>query len=163
MPPKELDPDVYSSIFDRHLQETQVYLQRAAFPEERTENQVVGSVLWTYDEINIFFHALAIHSRLRPDLISACIRTKNVLDVVEYLDLLDDNSKLVGRQSSNDGNRVPIAHEMSNSWVSWEENQARSLQTRENNSRKQASRRILQRSFENENVAGSALDAEYSP
>lgn len=45
---------------------------------------------WTEVEKDAFFHAVAAHSRLRPDLIAASIKTKNMYDVCLYMRCLDD-------------------------------------------------------------------------
>lgn len=46
---------------------------------------------WTDLEKDTFFHAVATHSRLRPDLIAASIKTKNMYDVCLYMRYLDDS------------------------------------------------------------------------
>ncbi|KAJ3563773.1 hypothetical protein NP233_g8724 [Leucocoprinus birnbaumii] len=125
----KLGLDAYFDIFNEHLEQTQRHLEGST-TTTTTGTQIVGSVSWTPTEIDTFFHALAIHSRLRPDLISDCIRTKNLLEVVEYLDLLEINSQRIGGRDFSYA-ELPIAHEMSKSWISWEENQARSLQARD--------------------------------
>jgi hypothetical protein len=45
---------------------------------------------WTDVEKDAFFHAVAVYSRLRPDLIAASIKTKNMYDVCLYMRCLDD-------------------------------------------------------------------------
>src|SRR5262249_51564366 len=132
MPTEEANPNIapYSAIFSEHLHDIQAHLQKATPHTTHAGLQIIGSVLWSSKEIDTFFRALTIHSRFRPDLISACIKTKNVLDVVEYLELLEEGAEHVGEN----GDKAPIAYEMSRSWISWEETQAELLRTRENNS-----------------------------
>lgn len=46
---------------------------------------------WSADERATFFHALGVHSRLRPDLVARDIRTRNVIDVcvaIQHFDQL---------------------------------------------------------------------------
>lgn len=113
----------YPNIFNRHLEETRRHLQGTTPQMNSTEIFVIGSVRWTQAEIDAFFHALVIHSCFRQDLISACVKSKNVLEVVEYLDLLEQGSEKLGRRFS-DKSQTPQAYEMSTSWISWEERHA---------------------------------------
>jgi hypothetical protein len=131
MSTKEKDATAYVPIFNQHLRETQKHLQVGISSSAQTETQVICSVLWTSTELDSFFHALKIYSRLRPDLISACIKTKNVLDVIDYLELLEEGSKHFGHLSDE---KTPFAYEMSRSWISWEEAQAELLRARETTS-----------------------------
>lgn len=80
---------------------------------------------WTAEEKDLFFHALSVHSRLRPDLIAATVPGKTILDVCIYLDLLFE-------ASSKDKLRVARktflpALEVSDEWVAFEEAQAGAL------------------------------------
>ena len=80
------------------------------------------SAYWTAEEKDLFFHALARHSPLRPDLIAAEIRTKTLVDVCGYITLLRD-----GAQKSEMGISLfdlPAALEMSDNWIGFEEEQA---------------------------------------
>ncbi|KAG6917313.1 hypothetical protein DXG01_002971 [Tephrocybe rancida] len=75
---------------------------------------------WTPLEKNAFFHALSVHSRLRPDLVAASISTKSVIDVCAYIDSLDeaiarDRRLLLPRSD------LPGAMEVSNAWILREE------------------------------------------
>lgn len=123
--------NVYSTIFKQHLDETQRHLQGGSLDAISTEpTSTIGSVLWTPTEMDAFFHALSTHSRFRPDLIAACVGTKNVLEVIEYLKALEEGSQRYahGRPSRED---LPAAREMSKDWVTWEEKQAELLRVSE--------------------------------
>ena len=94
------------------------------------------SSYWTSQEKDAFFHGLVIHSRLRPDLIAAEIKTKSVMDVCIYLDMLEDAAS---RSSTGVPNTVnpslsnfvvlprrdfPAALEVSDEWIAIEEQRA---------------------------------------
>lgn len=81
---------------------------------------------WTPAEKALFFRALSVHSRLRPDLIAASIATKSTLDVAVYLSLLRD-----GATRANAGTITrdlhPAAYEVSPALVALEEKHAAQL------------------------------------
>lgn len=91
---------------------------------------------WTSEEKDIFFHGLTIHSRLRPDLIAAEIKTKTVVDVCVYLDMLEEaTSKLMTDIGDHVNARtqrstvilrreLPAASEVSDEWIAVEEQKA---------------------------------------
>jgi hypothetical protein len=88
---------------------------------------------WTSAEKALFFRALTVHSRLRPDLIAASIGTKSTADVAVYLSLLRE-----GATRTNDGDKAssrsaritigrdqhPAAHEVSAELVALEDQYA---------------------------------------
>lgn len=103
---------------------------------------------WTTTEQNAFFHALAVHSRLRPDLIAHEVGAKTTLDVCRYIDILDAEveevlsmeAELDGGDTDDDGHEetwktwrvtrraFPAAREVSDEWLDLEELQARVIQ-----------------------------------
>ncbi|KII95509.1 hypothetical protein PLICRDRAFT_170153 [Plicaturopsis crispa FD-325 SS-3] len=80
---------------------------------------------WTPAEKNSFFHALSIHSRLRPDLIAECIKTKTVVDVCVYIDALE-SAQNSGPPTRNK-RALPAAMEVSEAWTEFEEGMAGAL------------------------------------
>lgn len=83
---------------------------------------------WTSAEKDAFFHGLVIHSRLRPDLIAAEIKTKSEVDVCVYLDLLAEAGARSTSAVDDTANFVvlprkdfPAAVEVSDEWVALEE------------------------------------------
>jgi hypothetical protein len=91
------------------------------------------NAVWTAQEKDTFFHALSVHSRFRPDLISHEIRTKSVQDVCNYLSVL----KLAASQEEATVSylqwrqNLPTAMEVSSEWVAMEEEMAAVVITRE--------------------------------
>ena len=92
---------------------------------------------WTSAEKALFFRALSVHSRLRPDLIAASIGTKSTADVAVYLSLLregaaraNDNNKASSSRASRSvkitigRDQHPAAHEVSAALVKFEDQQA---------------------------------------
>lgn len=91
------------------------------------------NAVWSPREKDVFFHALSVHSRFRPDLISHEIKTKSVSDVCNYLSAL----QLAASQQettvsySQWRQNLPIAMEVSSEWVAMEEETAFEVITQE--------------------------------
>jgi hypothetical protein len=90
---------------------------------------------WTPTERAIFFRALSVHSRLRPDLIAASIDTKSTVDVAIYFSLLRQGATRVNdNKSSNRSShgatitigrdQHTVAHQISEELVALEDQQA---------------------------------------
>ena len=58
--------------------------------EDITSEADASSVHWSYEEKARLFHALAVHSRWRLDLVAACVHTKSIVDVSLYVERLRD-------------------------------------------------------------------------
>lgn len=82
---------------------------------------------WSLTEKNAFFHALSVHSRLRPDLIAACIPNKTVADVCAYIDVLEGTSSSVSLPIGELRRELPCAMEVSDAWIEQEEREAEAL------------------------------------
>ncbi|KAJ6625625.1 hypothetical protein B0H10DRAFT_624019 [Mycena sp. CBHHK59/15] len=82
---------------------------------------------WTSQEKDYFFHALTLHSRLRPDLIADMVRSKNVLEVCAYIDALEKGAAARPPDDSPLRSALESAMEVSDSWVEYEEEQANAL------------------------------------
>ena len=111
----------YKSIFQRHLAQTLRH-NTGHFSASMGASIFPPSAYWTAEEKDLFFHALARHSPLRPDLIAAEIRTKTLVDVCGYIALLRN-----GAQKSETGvslHDLSAALEMSDNWIEFEEKQA---------------------------------------
>lgn len=91
------------------------------------------NAVWTPQEKDTLFHALSVHSRFRPDLISHEIKTKSVPEVCNYLTTL----RLAASQEENVvpysqwRQNLPIATEVSSEWIAMEEEAALDITTRE--------------------------------
>ena len=53
-----------------------------------TSDADASSVYWSYEEKARLFHALAVHSRWRLDLVAAAVHTKSIVDVSLYVERL---------------------------------------------------------------------------
>lgn len=115
----------YEAEFRKHLAQLQSHLSGDS-GKQLPPSFVHPSTYWSSTEKNAFFHALSIHSRLRPELIAASLGTKSVLDVCAYLDILHvaatDANSPIARQF------LPCAMEVSESWMKWEEAAAARIQ-----------------------------------
>jgi len=123
------DSDIYiTEHLSPHISATRHHLTGAPEPPEPpyapSFHPPTGH--WTATEKALFFRALSVHSRLRPDLIAASIATKSTLDVAVYLSLLRD-----GATRANAGTITrdlhPAAHEVSPALVALEERHAAHL------------------------------------
>jgi hypothetical protein len=94
---------------------------------------------WTGEEKGRFFHALAIHSRFRPDLIADKVGTKTFADVCLYIEMLEEALHNPENISSSTGIKFipsarkdfPTAHEVSNEWVEYEDGLAAAINVME--------------------------------
>ncbi|KZT30023.1 hypothetical protein NEOLEDRAFT_1174375 [Neolentinus lepideus HHB14362 ss-1] len=84
------------------------------------------SSYWTSSEKEKFFHALCVHSRLRPDLIAAEIGSKTVADVCIYLGLLE-RTLLTSNEPRAERKAIMLAAEVSDEWITFEEEQAAAI------------------------------------
>jgi len=91
------------------------------------------NAVWTPREKNVFFHALSVYSRFRPDLISHKIKTKSVPDVCNYISVLQLAASQQEITASHPQWRqnLPIAMEVSPEWVAMEEETAFDIIARE--------------------------------
>ncbi|KAL1759442.1 hypothetical protein FB107DRAFT_271011 [Schizophyllum commune] len=98
------------------------------FPLDVAEEPAEDENTWTASEQDAFFHGLAVYSRLRPNLIASCIPTKTVPDVCAYLEALEEAASHHPLPDALDRRRTaPLAMEVSDSWLEWEETQATRL------------------------------------
>ncbi|KAH9841466.1 uncharacterized protein C8Q71DRAFT_737123 [Rhodofomes roseus] len=86
----------YLSHFSKHLDHVRAHLSGRDRSGRLPPSFFPPSAYWTSAEKDLFFHALAIHSRLRPDLIAEEIKTKSVVDVCLYVQLLENGARTNG-------------------------------------------------------------------
>jgi len=128
---KPLDPIYLNGLLD-NISATQDHLA-GDDGTPLSHSLLPPNAAWTPREKNAFFHALSIHSRFRPDLISYEIQTKSVPDVCNYLSVL----QLAACQQESTVSdpqwrqNLPIAMEVSSEWVAMEEETAPDVTTRE--------------------------------
>jgi hypothetical protein len=111
----------YRGIFQSHLTQT-LHHNAGHFSASMGASVFPPSAYWTAGEKDLFFHALARHSPLRPDLIAAEIRTKTLVDVCGYIALLRNGAQKSETEVSL--HDLPAALEMSDNWIEFEEKQA---------------------------------------
>ncbi|KAF5317108.1 hypothetical protein D9611_003959 [Ephemerocybe angulata] len=75
---------------------------------------------WTEQEKDAFFHAVSTHSRLRPDLIAASIKTKTMLEVSLYMRSLEDAIAQLKADEIESESEDTDSHSSSNSDVEGE-------------------------------------------
>ena len=86
------------------------------------------SSYWSSDEKDLFFHGLAVYSRFRPDLIAESIKTKTILDVCLYLDILQTASSAIPSEIHGSfRSSLEPAMELSSKWIQNEEEIAAAL------------------------------------
>lgn len=128
---KLLDSKYLSGVLD-HIRDAQDHLA-GNDGTPLSPSFLPPNAIWTSKEKNTFFHALSVHSRFRPDLISHEIKTKSVPDVCNYLSVL--RSAASQRENtvpcSQWRQNLPIATEVSPEWVAMEEETAIDVIARE--------------------------------
>ncbi|CDO69851.1 hypothetical protein BN946_scf184884.g10 [Trametes cinnabarina] len=134
----EVDP-AYLSFYSDHVDDFKAHLAGTDGHQSLPPSYFPPNAHWTATEKDAFFHALAVHSRLRPDLIAEEVKTKSVPDVCVYLALLDQASReashqtiYVGAEHKRKDPRIarkdlPIALEVPEDWVKQEEAMAESV------------------------------------
>ncbi|KAF8161103.1 hypothetical protein B0H34DRAFT_699506 [Crassisporium funariophilum] len=87
------------------------------------------SSYWTSSEKDLFFHALPLYSRFRPDLIADSIKTKSIFDVCIYLEALHvaTSREIATRNNGLVRNSMDLALEVSDGWIEREEEIAKIL------------------------------------
>jgi hypothetical protein len=139
-PSSSLQNEIYlTSHLATHISATRQHLTGAPSPPEPPYAPSFHgpTAHWTSSEKALFFRALTVHSRLRPDLIAASIATKSTLDVAVYLSLLRDaatraNAGTIARDLH------PAAHEVSPALVELEEKLAARVCTEQPSREKEA-------------------------
>ena len=135
-PPVDIKNDVYLTVhLADHISNTRHHLtgtpDHPEPPYAPSFHPPTG--YWTPTEKALFFHALSVHSRLRPDLIAASIGTKSTVDVAVYISLLRQGATRVNdnKSTSNHGatitigrDQYPAAHQVSAELVALEDRQA---------------------------------------
>ncbi|KAI0349602.1 hypothetical protein OH77DRAFT_1431947 [Trametes cingulata] len=134
----EVDP-AYRALYSEHLDDFRAHLAGKDGSEALPASYIAPNAYWSAAEKDAFFRALAVHSRLRPDLIAEEVKTKTVPDVCVYLALLERasrdtlrNTVYVGKDNKTVDTGVrrkdlPIALEASENWVQLEERLADAL------------------------------------
>ncbi|KAI0029417.1 hypothetical protein K488DRAFT_72978 [Vararia minispora EC-137] len=125
--PPSPDPHYLERHFRRHVLETQAH-ERGDIDghvDALEYSLFEPAAHWTPAEKARFFHALARHSRLRPDLIAAHVRTKNAVDVGIYIELL--RSAAAGCAELLPRAKFPQAHEAPPALVAYEDAQGPSI------------------------------------
>ena len=116
---------IYVAQFRQHLAQLQAHLT-GTDAEPLLPSYLPPTGYWTAEEKGLFFNALSVHSRFRPDLIAASVKTKSILDVCAYIDVLNTT---LSRNHNLPSLRPTLecAMEVSDAWVQWEEGNAEEL------------------------------------
>ncbi|KAF7798855.1 hypothetical protein EIP86_010082 [Pleurotus ostreatoroseus] len=141
------DADVYIAPSTRraYLVHLSSHITTTANPEHPLEPSLFLPVsYWSSSEKDSFFRALNVHSRLRPDLIAAAVRSKSATEVSAYIDALEKALDECRWSSSSKGkgkekalytplsrNEFPAVYEVSDAWVEREGRIARAIITEE--------------------------------
>jgi hypothetical protein len=123
-------PHPYLTFFNRHVSQLQEHLTGATHKSVLAPS-FINDVYWEVSEKVAFFHSLSVYSRLRPDLIAACVESKNEVEVLEYILLLEEELQEKSSEGEPCRRNMPLAHEVSDAWVAWEEENAARLQANE--------------------------------
>ncbi|KAJ9110710.1 hypothetical protein QFC22_006688 [Naganishia vaughanmartiniae] len=117
------------------------------FPQVANPNRITEEfpVEWTNTEKLKFFGSIARRSRWQPDLIAQDIGTKSQIDVLEYIQALEEEQQSLKafskprksnlRSSGWINGLAPAAREMSEGWVAWEEEMSEQLTAKESQPR----------------------------
>lgn len=98
------------------------------------KGSIINGDMWSSLEKERFFKSLSRRSRHNPEDISRDVGSKSVMQVIAYMNILDEESKILRLFSKRRGEEVvdfrhiPAAMEMSDEWISIEEQEARRAQ-----------------------------------
>ena len=128
----DIDDDVYlSEHLANHISATRLHLTGAPEPPEPpyAPSFHPPTGYWTSAEKALFFRALSVHSRLRPDLIAASIGTKSTADVAVYLSLLREGANRVNNKKASTAITIrrdlhPAAYQVTTELIALEDQQA---------------------------------------
>ena len=109
---------VYSDILQSHASAALAHL-RGTGPESLTTSCIPPYTVWTTAEKELFFHGLAVHSKLRPDLIAEDIQTKSIAEVCAYVDILQQAAR--DTETSFTPGMSDTTFEVSDKWIQFEE------------------------------------------
>ncbi|KDQ59042.1 hypothetical protein JAAARDRAFT_46640 [Jaapia argillacea MUCL 33604] len=121
----------YLSQFKSHLSDFEGHVLGIVKGQPLPPSYFPPTGYWTSAEKDSFFHLLCVHSRFRPDLIAAGLKSKTVADVCAYLELLEvaaagtadeDDEDDTGQMLTRDA--MDPAMEMSEDWIEFEETQS---------------------------------------
>ncbi|KAH8827983.1 hypothetical protein DL96DRAFT_1131250 [Flagelloscypha sp. PMI_526] len=123
--------ELYTRQYEHHLRETQAHISgQISEPHTSQVTFLPPGSFWTPTEKALFFHALSVHSRLRPDLVASCIPTKNVVEVCALIDLFDQEVA-VQAEATIERDALPISYDISDAFLALEVEQATILTGRE--------------------------------
>nr|VWP01067.1 G-patch domain-containing protein [Ganoderma boninense] len=134
-PPTEVDP-AYLAFFSESVDNFRAHLDGRDGIDPLPASYFAPRSHWSSAEKDAFFRGLAVHSRLRPDLIAEEVKTKTVPDVCVYLAILEEGERelLEGTTYIDETNRtsgtkslrreLPAAVEVSEEWVAFEDRMA---------------------------------------
>ena len=116
----------YVKQFQEHVEDVAARLRGATDSHASSPPSYIPPCgYWSEEDKGRFFHALSVHSRLRPDLIAEDIPGKTIADVCVYLDALTVEATKTPRKLSRSA--FPRALEVSDGWIEFEEAQARAM------------------------------------
>lgn len=134
-PPAEVDP-AYLAFFAESANDFRAHLSGRDGGDPPPASYFAPRSYWSSVEKDAFFRAIAVHSRLRPDLIAEEVKTKTVPDVCVYLAILEEGQRELkegtifinqpNRASGTKSSRreLPAAAEVSEEWVAFEDHMA---------------------------------------
>lgn len=134
----EADP-TYLALYHTHLDDFHAHLAGRDGSEPLPASYFPPNACWSAAEKDALFRGLAIHSRLRPDLIAEEVKTKTVPDVCVYLALLEEATHEASRTTVYVGaetrpvdprlprQELPAAVEVSDMWLQLEERMSGAL------------------------------------
>ncbi|OSC97196.1 hypothetical protein PYCCODRAFT_1481440 [Trametes coccinea BRFM310] len=134
----EVDP-AYLALYSENVEAFRAHLAGRDGQESLPASYFPPNAFWSAAEKDAFFHALAVHSRLRPDLIAEEVKTKTIPDICVYIALLEQATReasrkplYVGAENKTVDHRIPrkdlpIAVEVSDEWIQQEEVGAEAL------------------------------------
>ncbi|KAG4304981.1 hypothetical protein PORY_001656 [Pneumocystis oryctolagi] len=96
-------------------------------------SSIINGNMWSSLEKERFFKSLSRRSRHNPEDIARDVGSKSVMQVIGYMNILEEESRMLRLFSKRHGEvvnlrHIPAAMEMSDEWVNFEEQEAKRIQ-----------------------------------
>ncbi|KAG5438687.1 hypothetical protein PCANB_002407 [Pneumocystis canis] len=124
---------VYLQLLNQVIRETMADVD-VGMMKNTLCSSVINGNLWSSLEKEKFFKSLSRRSRHNPEDIARDVGSKSVIQVIAYINILEEESQMLRFFSKSHGKEIvslrhiPAAMEMSDEWIDVEEQEAKKIQ-----------------------------------
>ncbi|KTW28222.1 uncharacterized protein T551_02641 [Pneumocystis jirovecii RU7] len=123
---------VYLQLLNQVIRETAADVDLEITKNDLDPSIVCGN-MWSSLEKEKFFKSLSRRSRHNPEDIARDVGSKSVMQVIGYMNILEEESQMLRLSNRKSGEEVSLRHipaamEMSDKWINVEEQEAKKIQ-----------------------------------